>query len=225
MVDHPLSTKKRNGTRFIESGLSSLMLIISVISRSHRSSFVDKKREMDLSRAKRRRGAARESVSRLKESVDKLEVKAELSKTDRLLVSRLVKKLENWDAEFRKQHDVVLDLTEEDTTAIEREQAVFDEHDEKVTQLSLRLQVLGLEESEAWPASISDADISQHFEKRLCYMSGTLETIRDSVGRLVLGMASTIAFCKSQNNRSTSLHLNYPMSPMTYHARRTTNDP
>ena len=82
-------------------------------------------------------------------------------------MSRLVKKLEDWDAKFRKQRDVILDLTEEDTTTIEREQAVFDKHDEKVTQLSLCLQVLGLEESEAGPASISDADTSQHLEKRL----------------------------------------------------------
>ena len=57
---------------------------------------------MDLSRAKRRRGVARASVTRLKESVDKLQAKSDLSRTDRLLVSRLVKKLEDWDAEFRK---------------------------------------------------------------------------------------------------------------------------
>ena len=87
---------------------------------------------MDLSRTKRRRGAANSSVTRLKESVDKLEAKLELSRTDRLLISHLVKKLEDWDAEFRKQHDVVLHLTEYDM-AIEREQAVFDEHDKKVT--------------------------------------------------------------------------------------------
>lgn len=142
---------------------------------------------MDLSRAKRRRGAARASVTRLNESVDKLEAKSELTRTDRLMVSRLVKKLEDWDAEFRKHHDVILDLTEEDTTAIEREQAIFDEHDEKVTQLSLRLQVLGLEDSEARPPSTSDADTSQHLEKRLRYISDTLETIRDSVSHLVTG--------------------------------------
>ena len=47
--------------------------------------------------------------------------------------------------------------------------------------------MLGLEESRAGPASISDADTSQHLEKRLRYISGTLVTIRDSVGRLVPG--------------------------------------
>ena len=92
--------------------------------------------------------AVRASVIRLNESVDKLEAKSELSRTDRLMVLCLVKKQEDWDAEFRKHHHAVLDLTEEDTAAIEREQAIFDEHDEKVTQLSLRLQVLGLEEEE-----------------------------------------------------------------------------
>ena len=74
---------------------------------------------MDLSREKRRRGAACASTTRLKESVDMLEVKSELSRTNRLLVSRLVKKLKDWDAEFRKWHDVILYLIEEDMTEIE----------------------------------------------------------------------------------------------------------
>ena len=87
---------------------------------------------MDLSLTKRQGGAERASVTRLKESVDKQEGKSELSRTDCLLVSRLVKKLEDWYAEFRKQHDIVLDLTEEDTTEIEREQAVFDEHKKRL---------------------------------------------------------------------------------------------
>ena len=51
---------------------------------------------MDLSRAKKRRGAARASITHLRDSVDKLEAKLELSRTDHLMVSRLVKKLEDW---------------------------------------------------------------------------------------------------------------------------------
>ena len=98
-----------------------------------------------------------------------------------------MKELEDWDAEFRKLQDVVLDFTEEDTTAIEWEQAVFDKRDEKVTQLSLYLQVLGLKERVATPVSTPNTDTSQHLEKRLRYISSTLETIRDSVGHLVPG--------------------------------------
>ena len=142
---------------------------------------------MDLSRVKRRRGAARASVTRLKENVDKLEAKSELTRTDRLMVSCLVKKLDDWDSEFRKQHDVVLDLTEDESDAIEREQSIFDEHDETVTQLSLRLQVLGLEEEEAEPAPTSHDDTSQHSGRRLHYISDVMGTIRESIDGLVPG--------------------------------------
>ena len=65
---------------------------------------------MDLSTAKRWRGAARASITRLKENVDKLEEKVELSRADCLMILRLIKKLEDWNSELRKQHDVVLDL-------------------------------------------------------------------------------------------------------------------
>ena len=66
---------------------------------------------MDLSWPKKQRGAARASITQLKERVDKLEVKLELSEIDPLMVSHLFKKLDDWDAEFRKQHDIVLDLS------------------------------------------------------------------------------------------------------------------
>ena len=74
---------------------------------------VSEAKTMDLSRAKRQRGAARVSITRLKENVDNLEEKAELSRTDCLMISRLIKKFEDWDSELRKQHNVVLDLVED----------------------------------------------------------------------------------------------------------------
>ena len=50
---------------------------------------------------------------------------------------------------------------------MEREQKIFDEHDERVTDLSLRLQELGREDREVVPASTPADDTSQHLERRV----------------------------------------------------------
>ena len=80
-----------------------------------------------------------------------------------------------------------MDLTEYETDAMEREQKIFDEHDERVTDLSLRLQELGREDREVVPASTPADDTSQHLERRLRYIENSLTTIRDSVGTLIPG--------------------------------------
>ena len=66
------------------------------------------------------------------------------------MISCLVKKLENWDAEFRKQHNIVLDLIEDESESMEQEQSIYNKHDKKVTHLSLRLQEPALEDEEAY---------------------------------------------------------------------------
>ena len=104
---------------------------------------------MDLSRVKRQRGAARASITRLKENVDKLEEKVELFRIDHLLISQLIKKSEDWDSELRKQHNVVLDLVEDNSEVLKQEQSIYDEHNKKVSMLlSLRLQELAQEDDE-----------------------------------------------------------------------------
>ena len=178
---------------------------------------------MDLSWVKRRRGAAQASVTRLKKNVDKLEAKSELTRTDRLMVSCLIKKLEDWDAKFRKLHNVVLDLTEDESDGIEWERSIFDEHDEKVTQLSVRLQVLGYEEEEEVESALtSHDDTSQHLGRRLRYVSDVMENIRESIDGLFPGCGFENAFCKSWRNGSTSSRQSCPRLPVTYYARRTT---
>ena len=87
----------------------------------------------ELFRAKKCRGAVRASITRLKRSIDKLEAKPELCRTDCLMIQHLVNKLEDWSAEFKKQHGVILDLMDDEEETTEREQAVYDEYDKKVT--------------------------------------------------------------------------------------------
>ena len=95
-----------------------------------------------LSHAKRRRGVAHSSITRMEDSVAKLESKDELSSADRLMIRQLLKNLEKWDAEFKQHHYVIIDLIEEDETALEEAYAKFNDYDDKVTTFSIRLQDL-----------------------------------------------------------------------------------
>ena len=65
-----------------------------------------------LSHAKKRRGAARASITRIEDS--KLELKAKLSTHKQLLVPQLIKVIEDWAAGFKLNHQTILDLVDEE---------------------------------------------------------------------------------------------------------------
>ena len=67
-----------------------------------------------LSQVRKRRGAARTSITRMEANIGKLEMKAELSAHEQLMVSQFMKKIENWDAEFKEHHQTILDLIEDE---------------------------------------------------------------------------------------------------------------
>ena len=56
--------------------------------------------------------------------MDKLEAKPKFSRMDGLTISCLIKKLEDWDAEFKKQHNIVLDFIEDESKMMEQEQSI-----------------------------------------------------------------------------------------------------
>ena len=87
---------------------------------------------------RRRRGVIRASVTRLDARVAELEKKERISPGDLTNAQRLQRKLDELDQEFRTYHFAVIDLTEED--AAEPEQTLMDEHDDKVGNLSTRIQ-------------------------------------------------------------------------------------
>ena len=103
----------------------------------------------------------------------------ELSRTDILMI---VKKLEeDWDVDFKKQHDIVLYLTKDEQETMEDEQSMYDEHDEKVSLLSFCLQELALEEEEAVPKSKPAAEFSHLLGRRLHYIENSIGTISESM--------------------------------------------
>ena len=110
-----------------------------------------------------------------------MEFKSELTRSDRLLISRLAKKLEDWNTEFKKQHYTILDLIEEEEEeTIAQEQAVLDEYDEKVTSFSFRLEELK-QEDEAVPSGKFTITRPHQLEKRLRYIENDVRTICGSI--------------------------------------------
>ena len=105
-----------------------------------------------MSQARKRRGAARATITRLEESIQRLELKLELTRSDRLLIPHLAKKLEDWDPEFKKQHYAILDLLDEEgEETIAQEQKALDEYDDKITSFLLRLEELKREDEAVPP--------------------------------------------------------------------------
>jgi hypothetical protein len=80
---------------------------------------------------RKRKGVVRASVTRLLARVSELEHDT---------ARRLQQKLEELDSDFKTYHLAVVDLTDDE--ALDTEQAMLDEHDDKVTDLSARLQQL-----------------------------------------------------------------------------------
>ena len=88
---------------------------------------------------KRRRGVVRASITRMETRVKDLERKEAPSTADHATVQRMQEKLDGLDAEFRTYHFDIVELVDE---SLETEQATLDEHDDKVSSLSARIQQL-----------------------------------------------------------------------------------
>ena len=109
-----------------------------------------------LTSARRRRGVVKGSITRLEHRVDRYETKEERTHVDCLAIQRLIRKFESLDAEFRKHHYTIVELLEDE--AVDEEQATFDDHDEKITDLVERLQQLIPEpDVDPPPSAITDA--------------------------------------------------------------------
>ena len=68
----------------------------------------------ELSIARRRRGVAISSITRLEKHVAELEDKEKLSHKDQVAIKGYIKRLDNLDADFKGYHCKVIDLVEED---------------------------------------------------------------------------------------------------------------
>ena len=91
-----------------------------------------------LANARKRRGVARASITRLCNHLKDLEGKTEQPKTLEL-ARRLSQKLTDLDSEFRTHHHTVIDLTD-DEDALAKEQKLLDTHDDLLAGLSVRIK-------------------------------------------------------------------------------------
>ena len=118
----------------------------------------------ELKVAKSCRGIGRASITRLEKHIIKFEDKPELSKVDRQTVQSLIEKVQSLDDTFKEHNYIIADEAEED--AVETEQRVLDEHEDKVFSYTNRLRLL-LEGSEPAAVPTLATDPSQHLRRRM----------------------------------------------------------
>ena len=94
----------------------------------------------DLPTLRRRRGVTKSSITKLGNKTNDLEA----AEHDYIVMShaaQLLKRLETYDADYRSHHTAIIDALESDEATVP-EQEELDRHDEDVTDLTIRLQVL-----------------------------------------------------------------------------------
>ena len=120
--------------------------------------------------ARRQRGIARASITRLEDRINKMEEKGkeEFKESDRLAVQRLIKRLETLDADFKKHHVIIVGATEEEER-LEEEPTLLDEHDDRVSDFAERLLALVSDKPEEHKPSTlkSKLDSAHRLHKRI----------------------------------------------------------
>ena len=136
----------------------------------------------ELTSAKRRRGMVRGSVTPLEDRIKALEFKHDLSCTDQLAIQRLLKKLEELDAEFKKHHYAVVENleTEED---MEDEQATLNDHEDKVASFEGHLQALIEEKGKHSPAEYeaSTPPVKKQLDRIKRKITGVQESVDNAI--------------------------------------------
>ena len=123
-----------------------------------------------LANAKKRRGVARASLTRLSTRLKDLEGEPGESKTLDL-AQRMSQKLSDLDSEFRTHHHTLIDLLD-DEEYLAKEQETLDLHDDLVTELSLRVnQVI------AASSPSSDESSRRIVSRKLTHLQKSLTSI------------------------------------------------
>ena len=137
--------------------------------------------ERAISSARRRRGVAKASITRVEGRVAELEARPEFTADDRLSAQQSLEKLNSIEAEFKSYHLALVDLLDED--AQEGEQRTLDEIDDKVACLVVRLQRLVSRSSAVTtlPSPFIESKTGRHLSRRLNHLDKGLQTILDAV--------------------------------------------
>ena len=132
---------------------------------------------LDIAAKRRRRGVAKASITKLADRVIELERKPKLTNTERLTAQRLQQRLLELDGDFKRFHFSIVDDLESEEDQ-EREQAIIDDQDTKVTDLFTRLAPLAVEEKHEEVVKIDPRD---HLKKRLEHLERNLRTVAAAV--------------------------------------------
>ena len=155
----------------------------------------------DLPTLRRRRGVTKSSITKLGNKTNDLEA----AEHDHIVVShaaQLLKRLETYDADYRSHHMAIIDALESDEATVP-EQEELDRHDEDVTDLTIRLQVLSA-------APISTVTDGRTFALRqLAQLQAKLTAIGDDISTHSLPTQMTYRWCTSTKNNSWNSSENY----------------
>ena len=100
-------------------------------------------------------------LTRIEREIADLEKKEELLDQDERKVERLITQIKDNDAEFEQRHlEVLKFVTEEDEDTLQREETVFDEHANRVTELIERLE--RIKTSDKPPSSSTPITVPDH---------------------------------------------------------------
>ena len=122
----------------------------------------------------------RVSVTRLEDHLAALEAKDTPTSSDCLTLGHLSRKIEALDAEFKEHHYSVIDLVGVDKQKLGEEQALMDNHEDKVAEIVLRLQQLW-PDSKAALLAMHSMEQCIHLGKQLCCMEISLRTVNEAV--------------------------------------------
>lgn len=154
------------------------------------------------STVKKRRGVARASLTRLINRVKDLERESGETKTLEL-AQQMAQKLTDLDAEFRSQHNALVDLIEDDAT-LSQEQETLDTHDDLVAELSVRIKHVIANSS----SSANDSS-SRIISRKLAHLQRTL----DSIDSAIKGTTATISnMCQTQQYDERVADINRDLS-------------
>ena len=93
-----------------------------------------------LSQARKFRGTVHRMITRLEVQVSKLEEKAEITSSDSVRIQAHTEKFISLDSGFKTHHFHVVRLVDEET--LKREQAILDEHEDRMSEIIDRLTQL-----------------------------------------------------------------------------------
>ena len=144
--------------------------------------------------AKRRRGTVRGRLTRIERDITTLETKEGLTPVDQRKVKRLKEQVKETDREYEERHVQVLDfIKEEDKETLDSEEAIFEKHVDRVSDILERLEQLeepaittepvpiptpSLDDTQPVARSITEAE---HLDRRLNQVHDSLTEVKKVV--------------------------------------------